>query len=71
MLINFKLGLAWYLILDRQNFRASQICQRLLRDDHEGDVDLWWQWRRGGPDRRILTGLVKPREMERKLFETY
>ena len=52
------------------NFRASQIRQRLLRDDHDGAADIWWQWRRGGPDRRILPGLVKRREMERELFET-
>jgi lysozyme len=52
------------------NFRASQIRQRLLRDDHDGAADIWWQWRRGGPNRRILPGLVKRREMERELFET-
>ena len=52
------------------NFRASQIRQRLLREVHEGAADIWWQWRRGGPDRRILPGLVKRREMETKLFET-
>ena len=51
------------------NFRASQIRQRLLREDHEGAAGIWWQWRRGGPARRILPGLVKRREMERELFE--
>ena len=51
------------------NFRASQIRQRLLRDDHEGAADIWWQWRRGGPAKRILPGLVRRREMERELFE--
>ena len=51
------------------NFRASQIRQRLLREDHDGAADIWWQWRRGGPARRILPGLVKRREMERELFE--
>ena len=51
------------------NFRASQIRQRLLRDDHDGAADIWWQWRRGGPNRRILPGLVKRREMEIKVFE--
>ena len=50
------------------NFRASQIRQRLLREDHEGAADIWWQWRRGGPARRILPGLVKRREMEKELF---
>ena len=25
------------------NFRASQIRQRLLRDDHDGSADIWWQ----------------------------
>ena len=52
------------------NFRASQIRQRLLRDDHDGAADIWWQWRRGGPDRRILPGLAERQEMERELFET-
>ena len=47
------------------NFRASQIRQRLLRNDHDGAADIWWQWRRSGSDRRILPGLVKPREIER------
>ena len=51
------------------DFRASQIRQRLLRDDHDGAADIWWQWRRGGPNRRILPGLVRRREMERELFE--
>ena len=51
------------------NFRASQIRQRLLREDHDGATDIWWQWRRGGPARRILPGLVRRREMERELFE--
>ena len=50
------------------NFRASQIRQRLLREDREGAVEIWWQRRRGGPDRRILPGLVKRREMEKELF---
>ena len=52
------------------NFRASQIRQRLLRDDHEGAADIWWQWRRGGPGRRILPALVRRREMEKELFLT-
>jgi len=30
------------------NFRARQIRQRLLSEDHEGAADIWWQWRRGG-----------------------
>ena len=50
------------------NFRASQIRSRLLRDDLEGAADIWWQWRRGGPSRRILPGRVKRREMEKELF---
>ena len=50
------------------NFRASQIRQRLLREDHEGAADIWWQWRRGGPAGRILPGLVRRREMEKELF---
>ena len=50
------------------NFRASQIRQRLLRDDQEGVADIWWQWRRGGPGCRILPGLVKRRAMEVELF---
>jgi lysozyme len=52
------------------NFRASQIRQRLRRDDHDGAADIWWQWRRGGPNSRILPGLANRREMERELFET-
>ena len=51
-----------------RNFKASQIRSRLLRDDLEGAADIWWQWRRGGPSRRILPGLVKRREMEKQLF---
>ena len=50
------------------NFRASQIRQRLLREDHEGAADIWWQRRRGGPAKRILPGLVRRREMEKELF---
>ena len=45
--------------------------QRLLRDDHDGAADIWWQWRRGGPARSILPGLVKRREMEKELFLAY
>ena len=41
------------------NFRASQIRQRLLREDHEGAADIWWQWRRGRLEKRILPDLVK------------
>ena len=52
------------------NFRASQIRQRLLRDDHDGAADIWWQWRGGGPNRRILPDLVTRRQVERELFET-
>ena len=52
------------------NFRARQIRQKLLRNDHDGGADIWWQWRRSGSDRRILPGLVKRRKMERELFET-
>ena len=52
------------------NFCASQIRQWLLRDDHDGAAHIWWQWRRGGPNRRILPELVKRRAMERELFET-
>ena len=51
------------------NFLASQIRQRSLREDHEGAADIWWQWRRGGPAKRILPGLVRRRERERELFE--
>ena len=54
--------------IGRDNFRASQIRQRLLREDHEGAADIWWQWRRGGPAKRILPGLVRRREMEKELF---
>ena len=50
------------------NFRASQIRSRILRDDLEGAAEIWWQWRRGGPARRILPGLVKRRAMEVELF---
>lgn len=52
------------------NFLASQIRQRLLRDDHDRAEDIWWPWQRGGPNRRILPGLTKRREMEQELFET-
>ena len=50
------------------NFRASQIRQRLLREDHDGAADIWWQWRSGGPAKRTLPGLVKRGEMEKELF---
>ena len=53
-----------------ENFRAIQIRHRLLRNEHEGTADLWWQRQRGGPDRRIKPELVKHQEIERKLFET-
>ena len=56
--------------ISSNHFRVSQIRQRLLRDDHDGAAEIWWQWRRGGPARSILPGLVKRREMERELFET-
>ena len=56
--------------ISSNHFRVSQIRQRLLRDDHDGAADIWWQWQRGGPDRRILSRLLKSREMERELFET-
>ena len=52
------------------NFRAIQIRQRLLREDFDRAADIWWQWRRGEPYRRILPGLVKRWDMERELFET-
>ena len=50
------------------NVKAFQIRSRLLRDDFEGAANICWQWRRGGPARRILPGLVKRREMEKELF---
>ena len=34
-----------------RNFRASQIRQRFLREDHEGAADIWWQWLRERPER--------------------
>ena len=49
-------------------FKASQIRSRLLREDFEGAADMWWQWRRGGPSRRILPSLVKRREMAKELI---
>ena len=49
-------------------FKASQIRSRLLREDFEGAADIWWQWRRGGPSKRIPPGLVKRRELEKQLF---
>ena len=52
------------------NFRARQIRQRLLREDQEGTADIWWQWRRGGPAKPVLPGLVRRREMEKELFLT-
>ena len=33
------------------NFRASQIRQRLLRDDHKGAADIWWECLRERPER--------------------
>ena len=50
------------------NVKAFQVRSRLLRDDFEGAANIWWQWRRGGPSRRILPGLVKRREMKKELF---
>ena len=52
------------------NFSASQILQRLLGEDFDRAANIWWQWRRGGPYRRILPGLVKRWDIERELFET-
>ena len=37
--------------IGRGNFSASQISQRLLREDHEGVADIWGQWGRGGPEK--------------------
>ncbi len=50
------------------NFEASQIRSRLLRHHFEGAANIWWTWRRGGPSRRILPGLVKRLETGKELF---
>ena len=45
-----------------ENFKASQIHFRLLRDDFEGAADIWWQFRCWG--RAYPPRLVKRRETE-------
>lgn len=66
----FSVNVSLVFNISSGNFRASPIRQRLLRYDHDGAADIWWQWRRGGSDRRVLPAFVKRREMERELFET-
>ena len=56
-------------IIGSGNFRTSQIRQGLLREGHEGAVDIWWQWRKGGLAKQILPGLVKRREMKKANFD--
>ena len=48
------------------NFRASTLLRKLNRGDYEGCAANFWQWRRANGV--ILSGLVKRRELERKLF---
>ena len=50
------------------NFLASQISQPLLREEHEGTADIWWQWQKCGSAKLILPGLIKRRGMEKELF---
>lgn len=50
------------------NFRASTLLRKLNRGDYDGCADNFWQWRRANGV--ILSGLVKRRELERKLFMT-
>ena len=50
------------------NFRASTLLRKLNRGDYQGCADNFWQWRRANGV--ILSGLVKRRELERKLFMT-
>jgi lysozyme len=48
------------------NFQNSTLRMKLNRRDYQGCADNFWQWRRGGG--RILTGLVRRRELEKQLF---
>ena len=54
--------------IDSESLKASQIRSMFLRDDLEGAANIWWQWRRTGPVRHILAGLVKRRKMEKEMF---
>jgi GH24 family phage-related lysozyme (muramidase) len=50
------------------NFRASTVRSNIVRGSFENAGNNFWQWRRGGPDRRILPGLVRRRAREKQLF---
>ena len=64
----FPANVSLVLNIGSGSFRTSPIRQRLLRNDHDRAADIWWRWRRGGSDRRILLGLVKRRAVKRELF---
>lgn len=48
------------------NFRSSVLRSRLNRKDYTGASNEFWKWRRASG--RILKGLVKRREFEKRLF---
>ncbi len=50
------------------HFRASTLLRKLNRGDYNGAANEFWKWRRANGV--ILRGLVKRRELERKLFMT-
>jgi lysozyme len=56
--ISFNFGLG--------NLQRSTIRMRANRGDWEGAADAFMQWTKGGG--KVLKGLVKRREAERKLF---
>lgn len=48
------------------NFQRSTMRMKLNRGDYKGASNEFWKWRRAGG--KILRGLVRRREAERKLF---
>lgn len=48
------------------NFRSSTLLHKLNKGDFVGAANEFWKWRRAGG--KILPGLVKRRELEKKLF---
>ena len=62
----FSANVSLVLNIGSGSFRTSPIRQRLLRNDHDRAADIWWRWRRGGSDRRILLGFVKRGAIKRE-----
>ena len=48
------------------NFQRSTMRMKLNRGDYKGACNEFWKWRRAGG--KILKGLVRRREAERRLF---